>query len=110
MANNKFGAALAKSEERVQMAINGSPEQMIKPENGNMTEIRNKLDDTLGRLLTLGGDVKGARLDLPRNAHRIIEEIQYRLSVRGRRDLKKDDLLKIALMEFIDNHPELCKE
>lgn len=108
MAKNKFGAALAQSEERIQKANNGTPESMVKQDDINVESIREHMEYKLGYINTLAGEMKGARLDIPREAHRIIEEIQYRLSIPGRRDLKKEDILKIALYEFFDKYPELC--
>ena len=115
MTKNKFGAALAKSEERIQQANNGTPENMVKNDATQFTDdspyftdaLRRQMDYELAKINTMAGEMKGARLDLPREAHHIIEELQYRLSVPGRRDLKKEDILKIALMEFIDKYPEL---
>ena len=113
---NKFGAALAQSEERIQKANNGTPESMVKQDETLVNDdspyfidvLRKQMDNELGKINSMSGETKGARLDLPREAHRIIEELQYRLSVSGRRDLKKEDILKIALMEFFDKYPELC--
>jgi hypothetical protein len=53
--------------------------------------------------------MKGARIDLPKRLHRIIENIQANLSVRGLKDLHKDEIIKIDLIEFVQNHPEICE-
>jgi hypothetical protein len=53
--------------------------------------------------------MKGAKFEMPKRLHRIVETIQDNLSVPGRKSLNKDDICKIALMEFVQNHPELCE-
>ena len=111
MKTNKFGDALKQSESRTQQAINGNPEQMTASSvfAPSIEEQRNSMEVTLAKMNEYGYEMKGARMDLPKRFHRIIENIQDNLSVRGRKDLHKDEIIKIALMEFVQNHPELCE-
>lgn len=108
---NRFGKALKQSEERTQNAIKGNPEQMTARSIQTAdTTLRDQMDATLKRISEYGDntDTKGARIDIPKRFHRVIENIQDNLSVRGRKDLNKDEIIKIALIEFVQNHPELC--
>ena len=111
MKTNKFGDALKQSETRTQQAINGNPEQMTANSifTPSTEELRNNMEDTLAKMNEYGYEMKGARIDLPKRFHRIIENIQDNLSVRGRKDLHKDEIIKIALIEFVQNHPEICE-
>lgn len=111
MKTNKFGDALKQSEARTQQAINGNPEQMTASSvfAPSIEEQRNSMEVTLAKMNEYGYEMKGARMDLPKRFHRIIENIQDNLSVRGRKDLHKDEIIKIALIEFVQNHPEICE-
>ena len=91
---NRFGNALKQSEKRTEQAINGNPEQMTIRNMAPNGIIPFKITEK--RALYIFKDW-------------IIETIQDNLSVPGRKSLNKDDICKIALMEFVQNHPELCE-
>lgn len=108
---NRFGNALKQSEKRTEQAINGNPEQMTirNMAPNDIIGVRDQIDITLAKIAEYGQDMKGAKFEMPKRLHRIIETIQDNLSVPGRKSLNKDDICKIALMEFVQNHPELCE-